>query len=142
MSGQNNLQQYYPESSDTESDHQRQARRATRNLQGVASSRLEMEEFSKIYGADLVDPWSTAHGVSRREWDLSPREFEIVRLVSKGLQNKTIAHILDISPHTVSTHLRRIFAKLQVHNRTALAARLMEGGWGNPRSGQLNSRSA
>lgn len=57
---------------------------------------------------------------------LSPREREIVRLVAKGLPNKTIAAVLDISPWTVSTHLRRIFAKLQVTSRAQMVAYAME----------------
>lgn len=53
---------------------------------------------------------------------LSPREAEIVRLVGAGHTNKTIATVLDISLYTVSTHLRRIFAKLGVSTRAAMIA--------------------
>ncbi|MFF4503680.1 LuxR C-terminal-related transcriptional regulator [Streptomyces sp. NPDC001401] len=53
---------------------------------------------------------------------LSPREAEIVRLVGAGHTNKTIAAVLDISLYTVSTHLRRIFAKLGVSTRAAMVA--------------------
>ena len=58
---------------------------------------------------------------------LSPREQEIVRMVAKGYPNKTIAAVLDISLWTVGTHLRRIFAKLNVGSRAAMVARVMEG---------------
>ncbi len=51
---------------------------------------------------------------AQSEVSLSPREAEIVRLVAKGLPNKTIAAVLDISPWTVATHLRRVFSKLGV----------------------------
>src|SRR5688572_6864027 len=57
---------------------------------------------------------------------LSPREQEIVRMVAKGYPNKTIAAVLDISLWTVGTHLRRIFAKLNVGSRAAMVARVME----------------
>lgn len=53
---------------------------------------------------------------------LTPREHEIARLTSKGFSNKEIARILEISPHTVSTHLRRSFDKLGVQKRAALSA--------------------
>ena len=43
---------------------------------------------------------------------LSPREYEVARMVARGYPNKTIASVLEISTWTVSTHLRRIFAKL------------------------------
>lgn len=59
---------------------------------------------------------------------LSPREQEIVRLVAKGYPNKIIAGILDISQWTVSTHLRRIFAKLSVSSRAEMVASAMT--WG------------
>lgn len=55
---------------------------------------------------------------------LSPREQEIVRLVAAGHPNKVIAAVLDISYWTVSTHLRRIFAKLGVTSRAAMVARV------------------
>ncbi len=59
---------------------------------------------------------------------LSPREREIARMVAKGYPNKTIAGVLEISSWTVSTHLRRIFAKLSVSSRAAMVARLAQLG--------------
>jgi DNA-binding CsgD family transcriptional regulator len=58
----------------------------------------------------------------------SPRESEIARMVAKGYPNKTIAAALDISPWTVCTHLRRVFAKLHVSSRSAMVARLINAG--------------
>jgi DNA-binding CsgD family transcriptional regulator len=60
--------------------------------------------------------------------NLSPREKEIVRLVAKGHANKTIAEVLDMSPWTVSTHLRRIFTKLGVSSRAEMVARALQEG--------------
>ncbi|HEX8474401.1 MAG TPA: helix-turn-helix transcriptional regulator [Pyrinomonadaceae bacterium] len=57
---------------------------------------------------------------------LSPREQEIVRMVAEGYPNKTIAAVLDISSWTVCTHLRRVFAKLNVSSRAQMVARLLE----------------
>jgi DNA-binding CsgD family transcriptional regulator len=59
---------------------------------------------------------------------LSPREQEIVRMVAEGYPTKTIAAVLDISSWTVSTYLRRIFAKLDVRSRAAMVARALEEG--------------
>jgi DNA-binding CsgD family transcriptional regulator len=56
---------------------------------------------------------------------LSPREREIARMVAQGYANKTIASVLDISSWTVASHLRRIFVKLQVSSRAAMAMCLL-----------------
>ncbi len=60
---------------------------------------------------------------------LSPRECEIIRLVTKGHPNKRIAAVLDISPWTVATHMRRIFIKLGVNSRAQMVAKIMKEGW-------------
>jgi DNA-binding CsgD family transcriptional regulator len=60
---------------------------------------------------------------------LSPREQEIARLVAVGYPNKTIAGILEISPWTVATHVRRIFCKLNVHCRPHMVAELARCGF-------------
>jgi DNA-binding CsgD family transcriptional regulator len=57
---------------------------------------------------------------------LSPREQEIARMVAQGYANKTIASVLEISTWTVASHLRRIFVKLQVSSRAAMATSLVE----------------
>ena len=56
---------------------------------------------------------------------LSPREREVARMVCSGLTNRAIATVLDISPWTVGTHLRRIFMKLEVSSRAAMVARFL-----------------
>lgn len=65
---------------------------------------------------------------NRQRMILSPREQEIVRMVSQGHPNKVIADVLGISSWTVCTHMRRIFAKLGVTSRAAMVARLLENG--------------
>ncbi|MEY9589505.1 DNA-binding NarL/FixJ family response regulator [Bradyrhizobium yuanmingense] len=52
---------------------------------------------------------------------LTPRERQIVRLVSQGMSNKEIAHQLNVSDGTVKVHLHNIFQKLEITNRTVLA---------------------
>ena len=51
---------------------------------------------------------------------LSERELQIVELVAQGKSNKQIAKKLKISEWTVSTHLRRVFAKLNVDSRAEM----------------------
>jgi DNA-binding CsgD family transcriptional regulator/tetratricopeptide (TPR) repeat protein len=53
---------------------------------------------------------------------LTATERAVSLLVAEGLTNGAVARRLYISPHTVNTHLRHVFAKLGVSNRVALAA--------------------
>lgn len=48
---------------------------------------------------------------------LSRRELDIMGLLAKGLTLTAIAEILSISEHTVSTHVKKIYKKLNVHSR-------------------------
>lgn len=52
---------------------------------------------------------------------LSPREREILGWIAQGKSNSVIADILELSTHTVDTIVRRIFDKLDVHDRTSAA---------------------
>lgn len=55
-------------------------------------------------------------------WEsLTATERAVSLLVAEGLTNGAVARRLYISPHTVNTHLRHVFAKLGVSNRVALA---------------------
>jgi RNA polymerase sigma factor (sigma-70 family) len=49
---------------------------------------------------------------------LTPREFEILTLLAKGLQYKEIADQLGISTSTVRGHLHLVYGKLHVQTRT------------------------
>ncbi|MTD53350.1 helix-turn-helix domain-containing protein [Amycolatopsis sp. RM579] len=53
---------------------------------------------------------------------LTSIEREIVELVSEGLTNQQIGRRLSRSPHTVNYHIRKLFRKLRVESRAALAA--------------------
>jgi DNA-binding CsgD family transcriptional regulator len=54
---------------------------------------------------------------------LTGRELQIAALVAEGHATKVIAYKLAISEWTVGTHMRRIFAKLNVDNRAAMVYR-------------------
>jgi DNA-binding CsgD family transcriptional regulator len=51
---------------------------------------------------------------------MTKSELAVAELVANGLTNREIADRLFVSPHTVNTHLRHVFAKLQVHSRVDL----------------------
>jgi DNA-binding NarL/FixJ family response regulator len=59
---------------------------------------------------------------------LSRRETEILQKVAFGATTKEVARDLDISPHTVKTHLERIFEKLGANDRAQAVAIAIRGG--------------
>jgi DNA-binding NarL/FixJ family response regulator len=72
-------------------------------------------------GGSVLAPSVAAKLVSRLRSPpvLSPREIEVLRLVSTGQTNAEIGRALFISEATVKTHLLRAFSKLSVSDRTA-----------------------
>jgi DNA-binding NarL/FixJ family response regulator len=59
---------------------------------------------------------------------LTAREEDVIQLLAKGLRNKQIAAALNISEDTVQSHVKSIFVKLGVHDRTeALVAAVRLG---------------
>ncbi|MGQ0671142.1 MAG: response regulator [Actinomycetota bacterium] len=59
---------------------------------------------------------------------LSKREKEILQKVAYGATTKEVAHDLEISPHTVKTHLERIFEKLGANDRAQAVAIAIRSG--------------
>jgi DNA-binding NarL/FixJ family response regulator len=59
---------------------------------------------------------------------LSKRETEILQKVAYGATTKEVAHDLGISPHTVKTHLERIFEKLGANDRAQAVAIAIRSG--------------
>jgi two-component system, NarL family, nitrate/nitrite response regulator NarL len=53
---------------------------------------------------------------------LTDRERQIMRLVSEGLSNKEIGRRLNIADGTIKVHLHNVYQKLEISNRTVLAA--------------------
>ena len=69
-----------------------------------------------------TEEWSGEQGLGR----LTPREFEILELVSAGMSNTGIAERLSVMERTVESHIARIFLKLGLspgpdENRRVLA---------------------
>ncbi|MEM6582156.1 MAG: LuxR C-terminal-related transcriptional regulator [Pseudomonadota bacterium] len=50
---------------------------------------------------------------------LTPREVTLLRLLGKGRKNKELAGEMNVSVHTIAWHLKNLYAKLGVDNRTA-----------------------
>ncbi len=61
----------------------------------------------------------------RADYELTPHEQRILKLLVEGHSYKTAAAELEITPHTVSFHLRRIYEKLEVHSKSEAVAKAL-----------------
>ncbi len=59
-------------------------------------------------------------------YNLSPRETEVLKLVTQGLNNMEISQKLYISRFTVETHVKNIFHKLDIHDRQKLVVKALK----------------
>jgi len=57
----------------------------------------------------------------RIQYDLTPREIQVLRHLAEGASNPEISEALNISPHTVKSHVIHIFNKINVNDRTQAA---------------------
>jgi two-component system nitrate/nitrite response regulator NarL len=104
---------------------------------GVHSVFLQDQEFGtlaqtlrQIAARQTVWPLSSFGESANRAKTMAPercltlteRERQIMHLVSEGLSNKEIGRRLNVSDGTIKVHLHHIFEKLQISNRTSLAA--------------------
>lgn len=83
-----------------------------------------------VHGGQEVLPAGIAGRLAerKRRADLTMREVEVLQLLIKGLSNKEIASDLSIAEDTVKSHLKTLFTKLEVRDRTAAAIRAIRHG--------------
>lgn len=93
------------------------------------SPKQTIEAIRQVAQGRLVFPkaaqrWLMTQRRQETEADhqLSPREREVLECIAKGLTNPEIARKLNVSDNTVRFHLKNIFSKLGVSNRTEAAA--------------------
>jgi len=70
----------------------------------------------------LRDMPEAGYGLRPVKSDLTPREWEVVDLIAKGLGTKEIAGELVLSEETVYTHIKHVLRKLDVHTREEAVA--------------------
>lgn len=86
----------------------------TRSAEGLVEAIVRIAAGEKV-GFD------TASGGNVRSSELSDRESEVLALIARGLTNAQIADELYLSIETVKTYVKRLYAKLGVHNRAQAA---------------------
>ena len=77
------------------------------------------ETFLEESASPTLRQWTVRRNVPR----LTPREREIIDLVSQGMKNREIAERLTITPGTVKVHLMHVFEKTGARDRYELAVR-------------------
>jgi len=87
----------------------------------------ELEKWLNERVEAVTGPYATE--IDGQLVPLSPREMEILELVTQGMINKKIAHKLGISQQTVKNHMTSILRKLNVDDRTQAAIIALRRGW-------------
>lgn len=118
------------------------ARRQARTIAGVSADGLLSRQdgvekvLAGIRGHPVPAPAPAArprHGTNGRHNGsaldrLTPRELQVLRALMVGVRSAAIAKALEISPHTVRTHVQNTFAKLAVSSRLEAASIAREAG--------------
>jgi DNA-binding CsgD family transcriptional regulator len=82
------------------------------------------EELGACLWAERTREELARIGGRRMEQELTATELRVAALAAEGRSNKEIATTLFVTPHTVETHLTRIYRKLGVRSRSGLAGRM------------------
>jgi len=94
------------------------------------SLREMVEAIRTVHAGKRYIPRDIAARLAERmmRTDLTPREIEILKLLSKGPTNKEIGRALSISENTVKNHVNSIIEKLEVSDRTEAATTAIQRG--------------
>lgn len=85
--------------------------------------------LSPHIGSKIIHRLGNKSENARTLCSLTQRELDVLKLAALGQPNKLIATRLEISVQTVQVHLRNIFSKLNVGNRSEAVARALQSGW-------------
>ncbi|HEX7555628.1 MAG TPA: response regulator transcription factor, partial [Leptolinea sp.] len=86
---------------------------------------MEKQSFDRRIFLTTVQEAQSKVRIHRKLDILTDREREVLDLLAQGMTNKEIAESLFISTNTVKRHLKAIFEKLEIHTRSAAAAKAL-----------------
>lgn len=98
-------------------------------LRTATATQLSAALNAVLAGLTVLEPPLLAPSASEPDLlfdELTPRELEVLELVSEGLANKAIARRLEISVSTVKFHVNALLGKLGAKTRTELAVRALQ----------------
>jgi DNA-binding NarL/FixJ family response regulator len=98
---------------------------ATELLDAIAQVHQGGSPMSSLVARKVVQFFNRIDDAAPELQRLSPREKEILELLSRGSAYKEIGNRLSLSIHTVRMHIRGIYGKLQVHSRGEAVAKYL-----------------
>ena len=76
----------------------------------------------------VVEVFRKVHPPEKAQYNLTPQELRLLKLLVEGHSYKTAAADLGVSVNTVSFHVRKIYEKLHVHSKVAAVAKALGEG--------------
>jgi len=73
----------------------------------------------------VVELFRKFHPPERAQYNLTPHELRLLKLLVEGHSYKTAAHELGVSINTIAFHIQNIYGKLQVHSKSEAVARAL-----------------
>ena len=92
---------------------------------------------SQLYLSSLIAYFKAENGKNETPIMLTPRELQVLNLLSQGCSNSEISDVLGIRVSTASVHVSNIMTKLEAENRTHAVLRAAELGLANLQAKQM-----
>lgn len=76
----------------------------------------------------VVEVFRKVHPPAKAQYNLTPQELRLLKLLVEGHSYKTAATQMDVSINTIAFHIQNIYGKLQVHSKSEAVARALNEG--------------
>ena len=73
----------------------------------------------------VVDLFRRFRPPEKAQYDLTPHELRLLKLLVEGYRYKSAARELGVTVHTIAFHVQNIYNKLQVHSKSEAVARAL-----------------
>lgn len=95
------------------------------DFEGIVPAIKAVNQGQNVFGQEIVnklpDLMNQKKEIDLSKWNISDKEFEIIKEVAAGYSNKEIAERLYLSEGTVRNYISTILEKLELRDRTQLA---------------------